>query len=611
MTLKELIEIYKEIYGDENVEFSSFDYVWTLCPNLLYSLDYFNDEFRNVVNVVEDEYTNEFYLTDSRETYYAFTQKELFEVTPTILALLKKYNIELKDNMFAFKLEKFDKNYLKEKTSNFMCFMYSVWHFCLHLSKYKCAFLERGYYYDESIESQVLFKGESFENVLKTCKDKFENFAYDSEQRLYYILEDNQKKYLLKLLDGYTFSSIAFRNEQILTHDVPNAIDMSLEKVVDILKQALEGKFDTKDLSYQTVVYKNKKPLKVFLMQENGKFFFTDKGIAKANLSSNIDDNELAKYTNTFTIVNGEIRCYLGKLLTQKVDAIKFYLNMELNRIVLVGQDLQEFDFSNIGKFETSLNTYKNVLDFLKERVRAKVFENGDCAEIQVKLKVISNKQIKFNFEKGDEFNYLTFKNTLGKTALSKFLKDLKSNIVYYDNVDNKFKTPIYENDQGKLSNKIYNMVQFILFYQNYKKITFGKGILDCKNDKTNQDICTYAEMYKKLNQKANKEDFFGYYVGETWIQRKDSREMVIFFFNAFYEETVKVCAVQIKNTENGLVVFNDKLENAKDKNPKQINNLFKKFGLADNSINLTNSKHKISSMVQLFIYAKCLGLIN
>lgn len=617
MDLKQLVQIYKEIYGQDCVELDGYDFLWTITPEFLHSLDYNNDEFRNVVKLNQDKITNVFYLTDNGHTYRAFTLKEIYEATPSILNLQKKYGVEQRDNEFIINLEAFDKDYIKKRTSDFSCFLFSVWHFCLHLSKYACAFLERGYNYEEELEKLVLFKGEKFENVINVCKNNYPTFAFDEKERLYYILENNEKKYLLKLLDGYIFSSIQFRNEIVLANHTEQKIDLTTIEVIKFLKQALGERFSEKDCSYSSVVYKNGKPLKVYLQEENNVFYFTDKGRAKLDYNKNIQDNDLAKLVDFDTIKNGEIRFYINAILQKNnLDNARYILNKELNRMIFASVDLKEFDFSNIGKFETSLIDYKEILCFLKDKVKANIVENENFAVVEMKSKTLKSISAKFNLEKGTEFCYLTLKNTLNKHRLNKLLHDFKSDIVFFDKSDNKFKTPIYENDLGMLSNKIYNMVQFAIFYKNYKKMIKDNGIKNLKNvkDNKNEGIAktTYDEIYKKLSKKLKEDSFLGFYVGQIWTQGKNDKKMVLFFFNVFYKETLKVCNLNICKVNGDLIIYNELLINAlQSNNSGKLKKLIKYFNLTSNKINTHNVLEKISNMLNLVITAKCLGLVE
>ena len=71
-------------------------------------------------------------------------------------------------------------------------------------------------------------------DLINVCKNNYSTFAFDEKERLYYILENNEKKYLLKLLDGYIFSSIQFRNEIILVNHTEQKIDLTTIEVIKI-----------------------------------------------------------------------------------------------------------------------------------------------------------------------------------------------------------------------------------------------------------------------------------------------------------------------------------------------------------------------------------------
>ena len=71
-------------------------------------------------------------------------------------------------------------------------------------------------------------------DLINVCKNNYPTFAFDEKERLYYILENNEKKYLLKLLDGYIFSSIQFRNEIVLVNHTEQKIDLTTIEVIKI-----------------------------------------------------------------------------------------------------------------------------------------------------------------------------------------------------------------------------------------------------------------------------------------------------------------------------------------------------------------------------------------
>ena len=290
MTKKELVEIYRNIYGKDNVYYNCLGN-YEIYPDILYSLEYDDDDYRNSVVISCNEDETQFYLTDNGDSFSKFSEEQLFEVMPTIKNLIKKYNVQMLTYEFRMELKDFSEDYLKKATSDFMCCIFSIWYFVMHLAPYGYAFLERGYYFDETVQERLEFKGLDFAEVVKICKKDYDNFFFDDSERMYYKLENNERKYLFQSYDGYLFTDLKEKEEIHIKNPIQKP-NHTFDDLVDFLAKNFAGKFNQDEKTFETFIYDNGEPIKFMLKKENGKFYFTDLGKARKNYKKKVSDNK-------------------------------------------------------------------------------------------------------------------------------------------------------------------------------------------------------------------------------------------------------------------------------------------------------------------------------
>ena len=103
MTLNELVDIYKKIYGDNNVVYYNDSRTWELCPDLIYSLDYDDNDFRNMVAITQND-SGELFLSSNNEDIMAFDTMKQYEIEPVKNNVIKKYGLEVDNYTIVKKL---------------------------------------------------------------------------------------------------------------------------------------------------------------------------------------------------------------------------------------------------------------------------------------------------------------------------------------------------------------------------------------------------------------------------------------------------------------------------------------------------------------------------
>ena len=606
MTKKELVEIYRNIYGKENVY---YNYIgnYELFPDILYSLEYDDDDYRNSVIISCNEDQTEFFLSDSGDSFAKFSEEQLFEVMPTIKNLAKKYNVQVLLHEFRMPLKQFDEQYLKEVASDFMCFVFSVWYFVLHLAPYGYAFLERGYYFDETIESQIEFKGQDFKKVVEICKNEYDNFFFDEQERMYYKLDNNEKKYLFHSYDGYLFAKLE-EKEEIHTKNPIYRSKHTFDELVDFLEKTFKEKFNKDDKTLETIIYENGKPIKFHLKEENGKHYFTDLGATRKNYKHKVSDDKLCSLMEEFDIVNDEVRFYISLeyLTTSSYNLVKF--NRLLTKFAITSKDLNEYDFSRIKRFKTQLCSFEDIKEAFVNFANLKAVDFENRCDFECKIKVLNNKTFKFSLIKGKEEHYLIFENYFKGKKLQLILQMLNCEKIVFDKEMNAFKIAVYENDTGEFLNKLCLMIQFISFYKNFTNLY--KGIPIFKSDE-NALPCDYKVMYKKLNKKENIQKSFGYHIGESWFGNNENRTMTLFFFNMFVGNYKKVDSLSIQNYDGRLIIVSNFLKDEVVESNKVLRYVASLFAWEDVFVDLKNIKNKISALLQLTFIARMMGLID
>ena len=608
MTIEELYEKLKGIYGKDCLKRHYYLDNMELLSNILYQLDYDHDEERNMMAIAEID--GEICLTDLGDTFSFFNQEAKFESKLTIKNLMKKYGIIQKDYAFVKKFESFEDEKIKHAVSDFMCFIFSVWFFGLHHIRYGYPILSRGYYYREEYESQVEFKGEEYLDIIKKCKESYSDFAFDKDEKLFYRIVDGKKKYLVKLFDGFTFNDLVPDKEEHQGYLAPTTNSIDFEALKIKIKQVAGDKFNEDDLSYTTYIFdENRKPLKFYLKKERNHFYFTDKGRAKKQLKKDLDLNQFKAITDCTESKNFDVRCYISQKDLDDKDFGKV-LEEKIHYIALTSKDINEFDFSNIGKFHTKINDYETIRQLIIDKAECEVIDEENKCTFITPLEYDDGKNIRFSLEKGEPFCCFTLKNGYDGELLEKLLLFLKDKDISYDKQENKFKVMVYENHEGLVLRKAHKMLEFIIFYTNINKF-FRTGY-----PKREEKIIpsSYKDMCKKLKEIKNYGPFFGFYEGFIRSAGDTEDTKVIFVFGKYYFDPniARSASVEIRKEGDKYCVRNFKLEEAlaNANTNEYLLNLVENFDLKNRVITNDSLKMKLSNMVQLVICAQIAKLI-
>ena len=603
MTLEGLYEKLKSIYGENCLTWNYETGKKELLCDIFYQLDYSEDDFVSMISV--SEANGEFFLTAFKSTC-CFGEEGGFEVLPTIKNLVKKYGINAD---FTKKIESFESEYLQKTVSDFMCFFFSSWFFVLHQARYGYPVLSRGYYYREEYESQVEFKNEEFLDVIKKCKDTYSDFYFDEDERLFYRLVDGSKKYLVKLFDGFTFNSLVPDKEEVIMPRGEGIKNFTKEEIVEKIKEAAGDKFNEKELSYTTFIYENNVPIKLYLKREGNKYFFTDKGVTKQKYKKECSEDEFAALVDCFDLKNFEVREYLQERDLLAKDTLSKALEQKLNFMALKTVDVNEFDFSNIGKFATKINSYKNIREIILKCAQCEVYDEVDKCTFIAPFKYEDGKNVSITLEKGEVFSYYTFNNGYSGETLEKLLALLKDKDISFDKEENKFKILVYECDERCVLRKAHKMLEFIIFYTNINKFFSENSLEKCEEDIPS----TYGEVCANLKKLENYGPFWGFY--ESWYGLSGASEKtnVVFVFGTYYIDSkiARSASVEIKKESNKYFVSNYRLEQVLLNGAgEQLLNLINNFDLSSRVVTNSNFKTKLSNMVQFVICAQLANLI-
>lgn len=603
MNKNQLLELYREIYGEKNVELN-YEMDWELCPDVLYSLSYDDDDFRNAVVIDCNEDETQFFLSDAGQTILAFDDRAIFETMPSIKNLMEKYDVEFDGIKFFLKLQQYDVDYLKQRTSDFMCFVYSVWYFALDLSMYAFPILERGHFFDEEIEKQLIHKGLSLPDVVEKLKTQFDSFAFDEVERMYYIIKNDVKHYLAKSYDGYLFCDWKEKKEEFWDFQ-PQADMLDYDLLLKTLKNVFPDEFSEEEKSFSTFIFQDNQPIKFWLVQENGFCYFTDNGRARKNFKQQVSDEKFSKLAN-FGVHNNELRLYLNSKFLAKPEYESRELRRNLVAMALNTKDLNEFDFSNIKKMETKLNSFENIKHFLTKYAKFECEDNQQECFFERKIDLLDDIKIKFTLQKSREFCYLAIKNTFEGEKLEKVKNLLSKTQFEFDCKENCFKVKIFENGPDALKEKIYYAVNFVVCFDCLVKILNGQklGI-----EQQSQNACDFEVLLPKLHQWLDGNDFFGFFCS-TYSKTPETRYVNFYAFNRGVYGDAIIC-LSLKNVDDKIVVFSDLLEQELRKGNEKLQELVDCFQCENNIVDLQNYKEKISSMFKLVIVAKMLGFVG
>ena len=605
MTIKELEGVFKKIYGEDCFRYDNYSNTRQLCSDILYQLDYDNDDTRNMM-VLSQEEGGDFYLTDAGDTIATFYQEKEYEIKPVVKNLMKKYGIEKHGHEYRKKIEKFDEDYLKRLASDFMSFIFGVWFFALHNSFYSYPILNRGTYYHEEHEEGLMFEDKTFEEVVKLCKKKFDTFKYDEKERMYCIEEDGKKKFLVKCENKFAFIDFSLYPERIAEHSGEN-IEKTFEEVVEILAKELGDKFDKNDNSFTTYIYRDNKPIKYYLKQEGKKIFFTDKGQTKKGCKEDYDIDRFASLVDCYDCKEFQIRTYLKNSYFERKDFAKEIIK-NIHYCALASQNINEVDFSNVGKFATKLNDLESIKEEIAEESGCNVIEQKDCCSFETDLYLPNGKRIVLNLERGKKENYFTFKNELEGEKLDFLLANLQYPDIKYCKRKKHFKIAVYENDFGWILNKFYTLLSFVVFYANIDK--FEEDFVADKDTQTGVPM-GYEEIKTAISQLKGEREFFGFTTGSYGFARATEHTHVIWVFGRYRFINIPTsCYVEIKKFGDVWCLNNDNINKAKnnEKVKDKLAVLERNFNLQTTVLTKENFQTKLSNMVQFILCAKMAG---
>lgn len=608
MTIEDLYKKLKNIYGEDCLKRHYEKSNMELLSNILYQLDYDDDDYRNMMAI--DEVGSEFFLTDLGESSIKFSQKTWFESWPTIKNLMKKYSVVFSNGAFFKKIDSENIEDIKQIVSDYMCFIFSTWFFALHQSMYAYPVLSRGYFYREEYENEVVFNNEEFFDVIKKCKDTYSDFAYDKNERLFYRFVEGKKKYLVKLFDGYTFNDLIPDKEEDISSFGEGITDFTKEEIINKIKKVAGDKFDPNDLSYTTYICENGIPFKFYLKSEDNKYFFTDKGNAKKKYKKECTQNEFAALIDCSSSKNFDARVYIENTYLKNDEAFAKFLDEKINLLALTTKDINEVDFSRIGKFETQLNSFENIREIILEKAKCEVVDEENKCTFITPYEYENDEKVCFSLERGEEFSYFTFDNKYEGETLEKLLMFLKDKDIVFDKEENKFKIFVYENHEGIVIRKAHKMLELIIFYTNANKF-FRTGYTRRTEE---ERPSTYEDVCKKLKEIKNFGPFFGFYESSyKWTKESEETKVLFVFGQYFYHPSItKSANVEIRKEGDKYCVRNERLEKAlANANANEyLLNLVENFNLNNRTITNDSLKMKLSNMVQLVICAQIAKLI-